>query len=268
MSCAAWWTEFGTALKHACTGLMSNVTAIAQTRVSDAATGPGQNRGSHMVVACEHCFAAYHIERAAAQVPVVNHAAACACSNTASLCVGRAQCDQLCRQHLIKAAGLQSGRLTGGELVSLLCLTGTQIGAALGQLLGSGSAGPRPHISVERRQPTPVPAQPSQLSPPELDAHNNAAHGAYLCTVCGVLLVQHNRAGTASGARCSKALPVQTNSLIAICTSLDTVQAHGMQALLREESQRQSTTVIKKQILCCRPSGKGLRTCIITGSTS
>ena len=37
-SCAVWWTQFGTALKHACSGLMSNDTAVAQARVSDPAT--------------------------------------------------------------------------------------------------------------------------------------------------------------------------------------------------------------------------------------
>ena len=41
-SCAVWWTQFGTALKHACTGLMSNDTAMALARVSDPATRPCQ----------------------------------------------------------------------------------------------------------------------------------------------------------------------------------------------------------------------------------
>ena len=40
-SCVEWWTQFGTALKHACAGLMSNDTALAQTKVSDPATSLG-----------------------------------------------------------------------------------------------------------------------------------------------------------------------------------------------------------------------------------
>ena len=39
-SCAVWWTQFGTALKHACTGLMSNNTAMKLARVSASTAKP------------------------------------------------------------------------------------------------------------------------------------------------------------------------------------------------------------------------------------
>ena len=65
MSCAVWWTQFGTALKHACAGLMSNDTAMALARVSDHATSPDQGRGSRMATACKHCFAGHRKEQAA-----------------------------------------------------------------------------------------------------------------------------------------------------------------------------------------------------------
>ena len=45
MSCAVWWTRFGTALKHACARLMSNDTAMALARVREAATSLDQNKG-------------------------------------------------------------------------------------------------------------------------------------------------------------------------------------------------------------------------------
>ena len=98
------------------------------------------------------------------------------------------------RQHGVEAAGVQGGCHAGGEPVSLLCAAGAQAGAALGQLLGACSSGAGPHLSVERRQPPPVPAQSSELSPPELDAYHNPAHGEHLRTCCGVLLVlPHSR---------------------------------------------------------------------------
>ena len=44
-SCAVWWTQFGTALKHACAGLIRNDTVMALARVSDQATSLDQNKG-------------------------------------------------------------------------------------------------------------------------------------------------------------------------------------------------------------------------------